>query len=137
MFRKIRRSSGRPDETIWVSEKCFEVLRLPTTCFTPSPPPQSLGEASPAESGGEEGRLNCYGQDRLGKGESDFAFDHFLQGDVGKPSTKARIDHGAFSCVQLLDPLADDIYQNLLVGDFLEGFFEQMAGHNFRQILVR
>jgi hypothetical protein len=67
----------------------------------------------------------------------ELPIDDLEERGVGQTGTQADFNERPFTLVQLSNPLAHDVDQDLLIGNVFEGFLHKLAVHNFlKKVMV-
>jgi len=60
---------------------------------------------------------------------SELTGNDFLQSDIGQRHTWCGFNHGSMSQAELANALGDNVDQELLIGNNLSGFLEELSRH--------
>ncbi len=61
--------------------------------------------------------------------EREFTGDDFLESDIGQRHARCRFHHRSMSEAELANALRDNVDQDLLIGNDLSGFLEELSRH--------
>ncbi len=61
--------------------------------------------------------------------ECELTGDDFLQGDIGQRHARGRFYHWSVSQIELANALGDNVNQELLIGNYLSCFLEELGRH--------
>jgi hypothetical protein len=61
--------------------------------------------------------------------ECELTGDDFLERDIGQRHARCRFNHRSVSQTELSNALGDDVDQELLIGNDLSGFLEELSRH--------
>jgi len=61
--------------------------------------------------------------------ERELAGNDFLESDIGQRHARCRFHHRSMSQAELADALGDNVDQELLIGNNLSGFLEELSRH--------